>query len=85
MGSLAWWPHDELMVDPRFRRLDSDGYIDAVAVLSLEEARELASKFRGNDRKLFAIAKARLDTNLRLEAPESCWVLVSVYEWESGL
>lgn len=86
MDNVSWWVERELRSDPRFRQVERDsGYHDHVAILTPREARELGDSFRAKGAKDHAIKLRQLDQRLALEAPESCWIVVSVYEWESGL
>ena len=85
VDNVHWWDKRALIEDARFRKIESAGYIDHVATLSLDEARALAKSQRKRANKLYADRVRELDRCLKKNAPETCWVLISVYEWESGL
>jgi hypothetical protein len=85
LDHVNWWRASELVADPRFRSIQEGGYQDHVAILSRREAQELCDRYRERGARLDPGEVTLLDAKLRLEAPESCWVVVIVYEWESGL
>lgn len=86
IDNVNWWPRKELLGDPRFRAAPREsGYADHVALLSTVEARALAERYRERGETLDPGNTHALDQKLALEPPVSCWVVVSVYEWDSGL
>jgi hypothetical protein len=54
-------------------------------MLSRREAQELCDRYRERGARLDPEEVTLLDDKLRRGAPEICWVVVIVYEWESGL
>lgn len=74
----GWRGVRELMRDPRFRNLSSQaGYLDYVAVLSVNEALALA-------RAAASSAPAGISA-LEASLAGAAFVLVHIFEWESGL
>ena len=84
IDNVNWWRPRELIGDERFRAIDEGGYRDHVAVLSTPEAQELCDRYRQSGAKLQPDQVRLLDQKLALGAPESCWIVVVIYEWESG-
>lgn len=77
----AWWDAYELCKDPRFRALQlNDGYLDYIAILTPAEAQELDARFSPRALDHQKEDAERLSERLR----EVRWVIVQVYEWESG-
>ena len=92
----AWWiQYRELMQDSRFRAIESYGYYDYVAVLSPEEAIGLFENSKkdyiensgikfsewqtNNTESEFKYLTEKINSTL-----ETQWVLIEIYEWESG-
>ncbi len=83
---VNWWPERQLMKDRRFRAVEEDrGYLDYVAVLSRSEALGLHNQFFKRASEYDQQALAELGVRLLQQAPNLCWVVVNIYEWESGL
>lgn len=80
----SWWDEGELRKDPRFSYSPKvAGFHDYVAEITLDEARELADKYR---RKAFPWQRNEADSlRLRLEAlgGHVNVVRVLVFEWGS--
>ena len=73
----------ELMRDPRFRNLSSQaGYLDVVAVLSVNEALSMARA--AADRAGAPPASAGISA-FEESLADAAFVLVHIFEWESGL
>jgi len=81
------WPVEKLKRDKRFRAVPADGEIDYVAAVSPEEAQKMQKLYSRTKPAHQQEAKMRkqLDKHLRKSAPATCWVLIIVYFWESGL
>ena len=78
----AWWDAHELRNDPRFRELQiNDGYLDYVAVLTPEEAQELAGRYAPRVLDHQKEDAVHLEDHLQ----HVRWAIIQVYEWESGL
>ena len=83
---VNWWPERQLIKDRRFRLIEEDrGYLDYVAVLSRSEALALHNRFFKRAYEHEQQALAELGVQLLQQAPNLCWVVVNIYEWESGL
>ena len=88
-----WWNKMELAEDSRFRIVYSPGYRDYVAVLEKDEVQALSDRYLEDYKSgiqnfpdhWWISHFQRLQKGLA-QGPESTrWVLVEIYEWESGL
>ncbi len=85
MDLLPW--NSRLREDPRFRQVPVDetgGYLDYCAVLTTREALALNRPYL-EDRLPATREQAEQLRHLLLHETSSGLVVVSVYEWESGL
>lgn len=83
-----WFKPRRLLKDARFREIRCmSGYVDYVAVLSIEEAKALHDEARaGTDPLLYDARDAkRVDKYLAGSRSRTRFVMITVYEWESGL
>jgi len=81
-----WWTPNELMEDARFREVhEVPGYLDYVGVLTLEEALAMHERFREGGLDLWEHRVEFIDEKLAAGIEVTCYVIVSVFEWESGL
>lgn len=79
---VPWWPARALERDARFRRVDRNpAYLDFVATLTPVEAKALADEHAPRALPNQRAAADHLLT--RIQA--STWIIVHLYEWESGL
>lgn len=80
------YPVYKLKEDKLFRMtVDSSMYVDYVAVLNPEEALALHQKYRTEPFTEPKVkAEAELIAHLNAGAPKTCWVLFTIFEWESG-
>jgi hypothetical protein len=82
--NVSWWDDRVLAEDPRFREVPlNDGYLDYVAVLSPAEAKELAD--RDADKAMDWQQDAVSTLSEKLKDSALHWVVVNIYEWESGM
>jgi hypothetical protein len=85
------WPVHRLSRDSRFRLVDLDGtrYEDYVGVLSVAEAKEINAervKSRLPSLEHYLRQKSEeLQSFLDLKGPQTAYVVVHLYEWETGL
>ncbi len=81
-----WWDARELMKDQRFRDVSlSPGYQDYEAILTVDEAKELAKKYGPKALPWMAERVEDLDEKLAVTNRRDTRVRVLVSEWESGL
>jgi len=62
-----------------------DGYRDCFVVVSLAEARELHKRFAGDASNLQKDSFEKLERCLSNNPPDTVYVVLWLYEWESGL
>ncbi len=90
-----WWPEKELRDDHRFQKVETGGYLDYSADLSLAAARALHERFKpragrgafaGADwQKIIRPMLEELDRVFDPRAGDFSGFRVVVFEWESGL
>jgi hypothetical protein len=80
-----WWNTAELKAELPFRTISEDGYIDEVVIISVHEARKLQNRFRSHADQFEASKVEKLDGFLAKSPPETRFILLNIYEWESGL
>ena len=88
VDAATWFTPTRLLKDPRFREIQCiSGYVDFVAVLSIEEAKALHDEAKaGTDALLYDARDAkRVDRYLAGNRSRTRFVMITVYEWESGL
>jgi hypothetical protein len=92
VGEPTWgidnvvWPPHVLERDSRFRQISLDqGYVDFLAVLTVDEALEINSQYL--DWKLEHWERKNRELQLMLETRrvDTDFVVVHVYEWETGM
>lgn len=80
-----WWNARELREDPRFRLIESPGYQDYVAILTVKEAQTLHKYYieEGPDElpEHWLDHFNRLEEGLAQDVIETRWVMVEVFEW----
>jgi hypothetical protein len=82
---VSWWDAAELRKDLPFRETAEDGYCDDYVVVSLAEARELHRRFADKAPDWEKDSVDELDRFLASDPPDTVYVVLWMYEWESGL
>lgn len=80
---LTWWPPYTAAKDTRFREVHLNaGFLDMVAILTVDEARELNKSLRQH-----TVLQGMDDLERKLveDDGKTAWVLVRIEEWSSGL
>lgn len=93
-AEAAWWNAQELREDPRFRETEcpESRYLDYVAVLRPDEASELHKTYKPSYKSAeewpghwWQPHYEILERGLSSAPKEIGWVMVVVFEWESGM
>lgn len=83
--AVTWWDAAQLQKDLPFREAANDGYLDFFVVVSLAEARELHNRFVGKAPDWQRDSVEELERCLANNPPDTVYVVLWLYEWESGL
>lgn len=91
-GESCWkiqevvWPKHVLEVDARFRTVSlNHGYLDFVAVLTVEEAQEINSRYLDWKLEHWERKNRELQQMLETHRADTDFVVVHIYEWETGM
>jgi hypothetical protein len=80
------WPTSVIERDPRFRPVAlNGGYMDYVAVFSIEEAVEMNRQYSSRGLPHWQAKSEELQRVLEERKDATSLILVRMYEWESGL
>lgn len=82
---VTWWDAAELRKDLPFRESVEDGFVDCFVVVSLAEARELHKRFARKALDWQKGSVEELERRLSNNPPDTVYVVLWLYEWESGL
>lgn len=86
---LWWWQPRNLTKDPRFTRVDSNGYTDWFAQLTLKEFVDMNRGQIEQQDKYFVLTHAEqiqhISSLIRSGEWDDAILHVTLYEWESGL
>ena len=80
------WPTHVIERDPRFRPVAlNGGYMDYVAVFSIEEAIAMNQRYSSRELSHLQAKNEELHRVLEGKRDATSLILVRMYEWESGL
>lgn len=83
--AVNWWDSAKLRKELPFRETIENGFLDCYVVVSIVEARELHKRFANKALEWQKDQVDELDHYLSLDPPDTVYVVLCVYEWESGL